>query len=103
MAASSPRPAEAVDWSRTESFIGGRICYKRRWRGCERMTIMLPGNRVEPALAWQVGLTRDILDSRGEPAFGRAPLAILDEAPNLQWEYLPAVVPALDCDHAARY
>jgi phosphoglycerate dehydrogenase-like enzyme len=52
---------------------------------------------------WRVGLTRDILDSRGEPAFGRAPLAILDAAPGLAWEYLPAVVPALDADHAARY
>jgi phosphoglycerate dehydrogenase-like enzyme len=53
--------------------------------------------------AWRVGITRDILDSRGEPAFGRAPLEILAAAPNLTWEYLPAVVPALDAEHAARY
>jgi D-3-phosphoglycerate dehydrogenase len=52
---------------------------------------------------WRVGITRDILDSRGEPAFGRAPLAILDAAADLTWEYLPEVVPALDADHAARY
>jgi phosphoglycerate dehydrogenase-like enzyme len=52
---------------------------------------------------WRVGITRDILDSRGEPAFGRAPLAILDAAADLTWEYLPKVVPALDADHAARY
>ena len=58
----------------------------------------------ESAVApWRVGLTRDILDSRGEPAFGRAPLATLDAAPELTWEYLPAVVPELDADHAARY
>ena len=52
---------------------------------------------------WRVGITRDILDSCGEPAFGRAPLAILDAAADLTWEYLPKVVPALDADHAARY
>ena len=51
----------------------------------------------------RVGITRDILDSRGEPAFGRAALAILDNAPGLMWEYLPKVVPAIDADHAATY
>jgi len=52
---------------------------------------------------FRVGLPRDILDSRGEPAFGRAALQILDSAPGLEWEYLPKVVPAIDADHAARY
>ena len=51
---------------------------------------------------WRVGITRDILDSRGEPAFGRRALALLD-APGIEWEYLPTVVPAVDADHAARY
>ncbi len=51
----------------------------------------------------RVGITRDILDSRGEPAFGRAALAILDAAPDLEWEYLPEVVRELSPDHAARY
>jgi phosphoglycerate dehydrogenase-like enzyme len=51
----------------------------------------------------QVGLTRDILDSRGEPAFGRAALDILDRADNIDWEYLPTVVSDIDADHAARY
>ena len=41
---------------------------------------------------FRVGITRDILDSRGEPAFGRAALEILDRAPGLTWEYLPQVV-----------
>jgi D-3-phosphoglycerate dehydrogenase len=50
-----------------------------------------------------VGLTRDILDSRGEPAFGTAALDILNAAPNVAWEYLPEVVPAITADHAARY
>lgn len=52
---------------------------------------------------FRVGITRDILDSRGEPAFGRAALAILDDAPGLEWEYLPAVVRELTADHAASY
>ena len=52
---------------------------------------------------WRVGITRDILDSRGEPAFGRRALALLDDAPGIEWEYLPTVVPAVDADHAARY
>jgi D-3-phosphoglycerate dehydrogenase len=52
---------------------------------------------------YRVGITRDILDSRGEPAFGRAALAVLDAAPNLEWEYLPQIVRELTADHAARY
>jgi phosphoglycerate dehydrogenase-like enzyme len=53
--------------------------------------------------AWRVGITRDILDSRGDPAFGARALALLNDAPGIEWEYLPAVVPAVDADHAARY
>jgi D-3-phosphoglycerate dehydrogenase len=52
---------------------------------------------------FRVGLPRDILDSRGEPAFGRAALQILDSARDLEWEYLPKIVPAIDADLAARY
>jgi D-3-phosphoglycerate dehydrogenase len=52
---------------------------------------------------WRVGITRDILDSRGEPSFGREPLAILDGVPGLEWEYTAAVVPELTAEHAARY
>ncbi|MGH8712644.1 MAG: hypothetical protein ACREYB_01405 [Casimicrobiaceae bacterium] len=52
---------------------------------------------------FRVGLTRDVLDARGEPAFGHAALGILDRAGGLDWEYLPSVVPAIDADHAARY
>jgi D-3-phosphoglycerate dehydrogenase len=50
-----------------------------------------------------VGLTRDILDARGEPAFGSAALSILDGAPDLAWEYLPKVVPEIDAELAAHY
>ncbi|MCL4763645.1 MAG: hypothetical protein KJ018_18035, partial [Burkholderiales bacterium] len=52
---------------------------------------------------FRVGLTRDILDSRGEPAFGRAALAILDDAPGVAWEYLPSIVSEITADHAAAY
>src|SRR6266545_3025681 len=52
---------------------------------------------------FRVALTRDILDTRGEPAFGRAALAILERAGNIDWEYLPRVVPEIDAEHAARY
>jgi len=52
---------------------------------------------------FRVGLTRDILDSRGEPAFGRAALSVLDGAGNLEWDYLPEVVPHLTPEHASRY
>jgi phosphoglycerate dehydrogenase-like enzyme len=52
---------------------------------------------------FRVGLTRDILDSRGEPAFGRAALAILDRAADVEWEYLAQVVPEIDAALAARY
>ena len=55
------------------------------------------------AKAFRVGLTRDILDSRGEPAFGRAALALLDGAADVEWDYLPTVVPEVTADHAARY
>jgi D-3-phosphoglycerate dehydrogenase len=52
---------------------------------------------------FRVGLTRDILDSRGEPAFGRAALALLEREDALEWEYLPRVVRELDAEHGARY
>jgi len=52
---------------------------------------------------FHVGLTRDILDSRGEPAFGRAALEILDRDPSLAWDYLPAVVAEIGPDLAAEY
>src|SRR5205809_1273308 len=52
---------------------------------------------------FRVGITRDILDSRGEPAFGRAALSILEGAPSIDWEYLPKVVREIDAEHAALY
>jgi phosphoglycerate dehydrogenase-like enzyme len=55
------------------------------------------------ARQFRVGISRDILDSRGEPAFGRAALEILDRAPDIEWEYLPEPVTEVTPDLAARY
>ena len=52
---------------------------------------------------FRVGITRDILDSRGAPAFGDAALDILRNAPHIEWEYLPELVAVVTPDHAARY
>ena len=52
---------------------------------------------------FRVGITRDILDSRGEPSFGQAALKILDDAPGVEWEFLPALAKEITPEHAARY
>ena len=52
---------------------------------------------------FRVGVTRDILDSRGEPAFGRKALEIFDRAPEVEWEYLPQIVTEITADHATGY
>jgi D-3-phosphoglycerate dehydrogenase len=52
---------------------------------------------------FRVGITRDILDSRGNPAFGARALDALESTPGLEWEYLPKVVTAVDADAASRY
>ncbi len=52
---------------------------------------------------YRVGITRDLLDSRGEPSFGHGPLRLLDEAPGITWEYLPDTPAALTPEHTARY
>ena len=52
---------------------------------------------------YKVGLTRDILDSAGKPAFGAAALKVLEDAPNIDWEYLPKKVAEIGPDEAAAY
>jgi len=52
---------------------------------------------------FRVGVTSDILDSRGEPAFGREPLEALDRSENLQWEWLPRGLREITGDHAAAF
>ena len=49
---------------------------------------------------FRVGVTSDILDSRGEPAFGREPLKALDA---VQWEWLPKGLREITADLAATY
>jgi D-3-phosphoglycerate dehydrogenase len=49
---------------------------------------------------FRVGVTSDILDSRGEPAFGREPLKALDA---VQWEWLPRGLREITADLAASY
>src|SRR5438128_2411304 len=53
--------------------------------------------------SFRVGRMRDILNARGEPAFGRAALRILDAAENIAWGYLPEVVSEARAAHAARH
>ena len=50
--------------------------------------------------SFRVGVTSDILDSRGEPAFGRAPLQALDP---VHWEWLPRGLREITSDHAAAF
>jgi phosphoglycerate dehydrogenase-like enzyme len=52
--------------------------------------------------SFRVGVTSDILDSRGEPAFGRAPLELLNAA-GLEWEWLPRGLREITPEHAAAY
>ena len=50
--------------------------------------------------SFKVGVTSDILDSRGEPAFGREPLKALDA---VQWEWLPRGLREITAEHAAGF
>ena len=52
---------------------------------------------------FRVGLTRDLLDARGEPSFGRGPLALLDDDPRIEWEWLPESVAEITPAIMARY
>jgi len=52
---------------------------------------------------FKVGVTGELVDARGEPAFGREPLAALDAAEHLEWEWLPKGVREITADHAAAY
>ena len=51
----------------------------------------------------RVGLTRDLLTPSGEPSFGRGPIALLDDEPSIDWEFIPETATAITPDIAARY
>ena len=51
-------------------------------------------------MAFKVGVSGDLFDSRGEPTFGREPLSLLNK---LDWEKLPAGLRAITAEHAATY
>jgi phosphoglycerate dehydrogenase-like enzyme len=55
------------------------------------------------AQGFKVGVTSYLLDSRGEPVFGREQLRALDEAPGLAWEWLPRGLREITAEHAAAF
>jgi phosphoglycerate dehydrogenase-like enzyme len=54
-------------------------------------------------VTFRVGLTRELRDAQGEPAFGRRALAVLDENPAIEWEYIPEALGEITPEVAARY
>ena len=52
---------------------------------------------------FRLGLTRDLLSASGEPSFGRGPLALLDNDPRIEWEFLPESLSEITPDVMARY
>jgi len=52
---------------------------------------------------FRVGVTSDILDAKGEPVFGREPIAALDAAAGLEWEWLPKGLREITAGHAAAF
>jgi phosphoglycerate dehydrogenase-like enzyme len=57
---------------------------------------------IAPA-RFRVGLTRDLLTPQGLPSFGSGPLALLDDDPLIDWEFLPESVDEITPQIAARY
>ena len=54
-------------------------------------------------MAFRVALTSDLLDSRGEPTFGHAPLEALQSTSGVKLDWLPVGIRAITADHAAAY
>lgn len=52
---------------------------------------------------FRVGLSRDILNSAGEPTFGDGPLELLKNDPNIDWEFLSDAVDEITPNIMARY
>ena len=56
-----------------------------------------------PTNVFRVGLTRDFLNPQGQIAFGDIGLSRLDEAPALEWEFLPDYSSELSAEQVANY
>jgi len=54
-------------------------------------------------MTFKVGITRDLLDASGTPAFGRRALNELDANPDIQWEWIPEALDVITPEVAARY
>lgn len=54
-------------------------------------------------MKFKLGITCDVLDSNGEPSFGKAALRVLDTNPEIEWEYLPERIAEVTPALAARY
>ena len=54
-------------------------------------------------MTFKLGITRDVLDSTGQPSFGTAALKVLDTSPAIAWEYLPERITEVTPDLASRY
>ena len=53
-------------------------------------------------MSFKVGIFSDLLDSKGEPTFGHAPLAMLDQ-PGIEWEWIKGDYTELSPEIAAQY
>jgi len=54
-------------------------------------------------MSFKVGLTRELRDAQGEPAFGRRALEVLEANPAIAWEYIPEALREITPEVAARY
>jgi phosphoglycerate dehydrogenase-like enzyme len=52
---------------------------------------------------FRIGLTRDFLNADGSIGFGEIGLSMLDDAPNVVWEFLSETSPVLQPDEVAGY
>ena len=58
---------------------------------------------MSQAARFRVGLTRDLLTPQGVPSFGNGPLAVLDDNPRIDWEFLPEAVDEITPQIMSRY
>ena len=54
-------------------------------------------------MAFQVGITRDLMDAKGEPCFGKRAFDVLNASSAITWEWVPEALAEITPDVAARY